>query len=63
MMSVTYNNSEEITLKEEKALLESYVYIQKMRFTNFDVEYELPEEIQEFKILKLLLQPRSEELV
>ncbi|MCR1841724.1 cache domain-containing sensor histidine kinase [Murimonas intestini] len=63
MMSVTYNNSEEITLKEEKALLESYVYIQKMRFTNFDVEYELPEEIQEFKILKLLLQPFVENCI
>lgn len=63
MMSVTYNNSEEITLREEKVLLDSYVYIQKMRFTNFDIAYELPEEIGECKILKLLLQPFVENCI
>lgn len=63
MKSVTYNSSEEITLKEEKELLDSYIYIEKMRFMNFDVFYELPQEIENYKIPKLILQPFVENCI
>ena len=44
MKSVTYNTNEEITLKEEMQFLESYIYIQKMQFLIFEMEYDIPSE-------------------
>lgn len=63
MQSVTYTGDEEITIREEKELLDSYIYIQKMRFLNFEVEYELPAELEELKILKFILQPFVENCI
>lgn len=63
MVSVTYNTNEEITLGQEVELLGCYVYIQKMRFMNFDFEYDLPGELRDLKILKLLLQPFVENCI
>lgn len=63
MVSVTYNTNEEISLSEEVELLNCYVYIQKMRYMNFDIEYDLPKEIGELKISKLILQPFVENCI
>lgn len=63
MKSVTYTKKDEITIAEELSLLESYVYIQKMRFVNFEFYYEVQEETKEFRILKLLLQPLVENCI
>lgn len=63
MRSVTYSTNEEIPLKEEVELLECYVYIQKMRFMNFEVEYEIPEELMMAKVNKLVLQPFVENAI
>lgn len=63
MKSVTYTRKDEITVEEELKLLESYVYIQKMRFVNFEVGYEVEESTKNLKILKLLLQPLVENCI
>ncbi|MDO4276493.1 MAG: histidine kinase [Eubacteriales bacterium] len=57
MVSVTYYTNDEITLKEELELLDCYIYIQKMRFMNFEVKYEIADELLEYKVNKLVLQP------
>lgn len=57
MMDVTYRANEEVTLKEELELLDCYIYIQKMRFMNFEVEYCIPEELLSYRVNKLVLQP------
>lgn len=63
MKSVTYTRRDEITIEEELKLLESYVYIQKMRFVNFEVCYEVDNNTRKLKILKLLLQPLVENCI
>lgn len=63
MMSVAYHSNEEISLKDEVKLLNSYVYIQKIRFMNFDIEYDLPQELENLRILKLVLQPFVENCI
>lgn len=53
-----------ITLKEEMELVESYAEIQKIRFHGkFCFEYELPEEIKQCRIPKLIVQPIVENAV
>lgn len=63
MKSVTYTEKDEITISEELTLLDSYVYIQKMRFVNFEVHYDVEERTKEYKIPKLLLQPLVENCI
>ncbi|MDC7289928.1 sensor histidine kinase [Blautia schinkii] len=63
MVSVTYHTNEEVTVREELELLECYVYIQKMRFMNFEVEIEVPEELLDLKVNKLVLQPFVENCI
>lgn len=63
MKCVTYAKTEEVTIAEELELLDSYIYIQKMRFTNFEVCYQVEEETKSLKILKLLLQPLVENCI
>lgn len=63
MRSVTYQTNEEISLREELELLDCYVYIQKMRFLNFEVEYRIPEELLDYKVNKLVLQPFVENCI
>lgn len=63
MKSVTYTKKDEITVAEELALLESYVYIQKIRFVNFDVHYDVEEQTKQCRIPKLLLQPLVENCI
>lgn len=51
-------DEEYVTLKREFEFLKSYVNIQNYRFDNPVVlEYDLPKELENVKILKLLLQP------
>ncbi|MHB8061703.1 MAG: cache domain-containing sensor histidine kinase [Ruminiclostridium sp.] len=53
-----------ITLAEEINLLKNYLFIQKIRYGDlFDVEYELDEELNGIKILKLTLQPFVENAI
>lgn len=63
MKSVTYTRKEEVFVEEELELLASYVYIQKMRFVNFEVGYEVDDNTKKLKILKLLLQPLVENCI
>lgn len=45
------------TLKEEMNVLESYVFIQKLRYNTFRYEMQLPKKLEECRILKFLIQP------
>lgn len=53
-----------ITLKEEIQLVECYVEIQKIRFSGkFHFEYQLPEELKQHPVPKLVIQPIVENAV
>lgn len=58
MNGVTYESTQDmITIEHELKLLDSYIYIQKVRFMGFDVCYDVPEEILNYKIDRFILQP------
>ena len=58
MNGVTYESAQDmITVEHELKLLDSYIYIQKVRFMGFDVFYDVPEEILNYKIDRFILQP------
>lgn len=58
MNGVTYESAQDmITIEHELKLLDSYIYIQKVRFIGFDVYYDVPEEILNYKIDRFILQP------
>lgn len=53
--------SREITLREEVAIVQDYLKLQKLRYHNvFEDEYELQEDLLDFKVPKLILQPLVE---
>lgn len=53
-----HKGDEIISLKEELEIIRNYAVIQKYRFQNvFEIQYEVPEELLNYKILKLVLQP------
>ena len=56
-------NNDFITLQEEIALIENYLYIQKIRYMNFDVQYEISPDTVECVVGKLLLQPIVENAI
>lgn len=56
-------NNDFITLREEIGLIESYLYIQKIRYMNFDVQYEVDPDTLECVVGKLLLQPIVENAI
>ena len=56
-------NKDFITLREEMELIENYLYIQKIRYMNFDVQYEVSPETAELVVGKLLLQPIVENAI
>lgn len=60
---VTYNTEDTITVRQELELLDSYIYIQKVRFVNFTVHYEVPEEIMDLQIGRFMLQPFVENCI
>ena len=63
MASVTYNTNEEISLKEEIELVKHYCYIQKVRFMNFDILYDISEEAGSCRVIKFILQPIIENCI
>ena len=58
MNGVTYESAQDmITIEHELKLLDSYIYIKKVRFMGFDVYYDVPEGILNYKIDRFILQP------
>lgn len=52
-----------ITLEEEITLIENYLFIQKIRYMNFDVSYDIAADSRDCVIGKLLLQPIVENAI
>ncbi len=53
-----------VPLREELAMIKSFIYIQKIRFGNrFEVKYHFPEEILECRVPKMILQPIVENAI
>jgi two-component system sensor histidine kinase YesM len=53
-----------ITIAEEIAILEDYIFIEKMRYSNkFDVCFDVNKDILEYKCLKFILQPFVENAI
>lgn len=63
MVSVTYNTNEEISLNEEIELIKYYAYIQKLRYMNFDIVYDIPNSAGTCKVIKFILQPVIENCI
>ncbi|MDD2375360.1 MAG: histidine kinase [Eubacteriales bacterium] len=63
MVNVTYNTNEEIPLADEIELIKSYAYIQKARYMNFDISYNIPSECQQLLVLKFIIQPLIENCI
>ncbi|WP_419294590.1 cache domain-containing sensor histidine kinase [Clostridium diolis] len=57
LKNVAKNSDGLISLEEEMSLLQDYIYIQNIRFGNFNIVYHVPEEYKMFKIIKFTLQP------
>ncbi|MCD6462370.1 MAG: histidine kinase [Thermotogae bacterium] len=58
------NMPERYTLKEEMELIESYLFIEKIRMgKKLEYEIELPEELEDFRIPPLLVEPLVENAV
>jgi two-component system, sensor histidine kinase YesM len=47
--------SEFITVRKELSLIEAYATIQRYRYQEFNIHYEIPEELKELRIHKLML--------
>lgn len=61
MGAILYSDDELIPLSDEIKYLESYITLQKMRFGDkFDIRFAVPEDLLDFKIPGLLLQPMVE---
>jgi len=56
-------NNDFVTLREELTLIESYLDIQKIRYMNFDVQYEIHPDTLDCVVGKLLLQPIVENAI
>ncbi len=56
-------NGDFVTLREEIVLIESYLYIQKIRYMNFDVQYDIHPDTLDCVVGKLLLQPIVENAI
>lgn len=53
-----------ILVRDEIELIKSYVTIEKMRFPNrFNIEYDIPEEMEKYMMLKFVLQPLVENAI
>ena len=62
---ITLNKGkQDITIREELKLLESYLKIQRMRFGDYiEVEYDLDESLLDMRVVKLTLQPIVENAI
>ncbi len=56
-------NRDFVTFREELTLIESYLDIQKIRYMNFDVQYEIHPDTLDCVVGKLLLQPIVENAI
>lgn len=65
LMEASMNKgNEEIALQQEMELVEAYIYIQNIRFSNvITLTVHLPDELKDYRIIKLLLQPIVENAV
>lgn len=63
MANVTYNTNEEIPLAEEIDLIKSYAYIQKARYMNFDIAYNISTVCERLLVLKFITQPLIENCI
>lgn len=58
------NERDQVTIEEELNQIDNYLYIQKTRFKDrLMVEYELEEDITEYYIMKLIVQPLVENAI
>lgn len=58
------NDSEYVTLGQEIKHIESYLFIQKIRYSDkFDVFFDVPERLMNCKVLKFILQPIVENII
>ena len=57
LMNAVKGKGEDYTLEDELELIEQYAVIQKARFLNFVIEYEIQPETRDLKIFRFLLQP------
>lgn len=57
------NPATTVTLEQEIQTLESYVYIQQLRFSSFAFRVDLPEELRQCRMLRFVLQPFVENSV
>ncbi len=62
-MSMTKKTNDNNTIKDEIELLNSYINIQKARYSNFDVVFQIDENVENLKIKKFLLQPIVENCI
>jgi signal transduction histidine kinase len=55
---------EHITVEEEIQLIQSFVSVEQMRFPDkFDITYDISDEINEYQIIKIVLQPIVENAI
>lgn len=58
------NESEYVTLRQEIKHIESYLFIQKIRYSDkFDVFFDVPQRLLNCKVLKFILQPIVENII
>ena len=58
LLKHTISRSDEtISLEEELHILKSYIYIQQRRYSDFQFEIHLPEELKEYHIMRFIIQP------
>ena len=60
---VMRNNEDTVTLREEIDVLNSYIYIQRVRFKDFRVEYDVAPDTWELHIGRFMLQPFVENCI
>lgn len=63
LMSHTKGKEENYKLKDEILLIQNYAVIQKARFMNFDIRFQIEEDVMECSIVKFLLQPIVENAI
>lgn len=65
LLRKTIGNSDEfITIREEIGILKDYILIQQVRYPDkFEVRFQIPEELLDYQIPKLILQPMVENAI
>ena len=63
LMNNAGDKKEDYSLKDEEELIKQYAVIQKARFMNFEIEWDLAEETLDCRIFQFLLQPVVENAI